>query len=324
MLVSGQARAPPDESLIRCLGLREVQAIHMQQQSSFEDHQITPLRRLPTNSVLRCDFYTDTGATVSACVDTLAVRGRPGEDFDRFLANKNWTHWRRDDDRSVWRKSDHSTYGTVRRLTEDLLAYEFPVQKPEIQWQSVFDSGLIIPLSVSRIDLALDYPFDKESLFFDVKGRKRVRYSDAHDLVETLYFGAANSPSRFRIYDKAEQTGQPGPWTRIEHQRRKLKFGDALVPDNQFDPLIVLSHPNVDDLRWTDLAAVSLALSRPGIQRHFSYRTSKRVDALLHEYGHPLDPAPSELMRAAAPILRAELDGLIRGWQDAHYLGGGQ
>lgn len=77
----------------------------------------------------------------------------------------------------------------------------------------------------SRRDIALDIYGEemKNYRFVDNAGRKIIEYKTAAYELETIYFGAAESDERIRIYNKAKEQKVDKQWFRIEAQVRREK-----------------------------------------------------------------------------------------------------
>ena len=74
---------------------------------------------------------------------------------------------------------------------------------------------------ITRLDWALDYSQDLSSYFFTTSiATKSCQFSSGRGVRETLYLGASGAKQRYRIYDKALESGQPGTLWRIEEQQR--------------------------------------------------------------------------------------------------------
>jgi len=82
---------------------------------------------------------------------------------------------------------------------------------------------------ITRLDFAVDYRLDlSEWNFITENPVKSCRFFSRSGKLETLYLGAADSAIRFRIYNKAEESGSPGVWWRVEAQCRFRPDDNAL------------------------------------------------------------------------------------------------
>jgi hypothetical protein len=103
--------------------------------------------------------------------------------------------------------------------------------------------------SVSRLDLAIDV---KSNLVRNCElAARSCEYrskAQGHTIIEdsygglTIYIGSRSSERCMRIYDKAAQLQQPGPWTRVELElKRGWAYGAANEIAGRVLPLVVLS-----------------------------------------------------------------------------------
>lgn len=106
---------------------------------------------------------------------------------------------------------------------------------------------------VARLDLVGDRPERPDISTLRPPARSRMIWAQYHDPlgreVETYFL--RNRSRALRIYDKAVESGAPGPWWRVEHQLRR-----------RWVERVVGSERRWDAVRALDLRAVHLALSR--------------------------------------------------------------
>ncbi len=277
--------------------------------SSFESSRLTPVGSTATDSPLQRAFRTSDGTIIRAGIDTLSFQCEHSADFWRFAEEYAKTRKTKEySGGAVWRGYQFTDFGFVhdfvRRQGESRCTFEFSVNKPDRPWQLLFDTQLLIPLRIKRLDFAVDYPFDMSDFHFDMKGVTRNEYR-AWNGRRTVYFGAKKSVQQYRLYNKPELSV-----FRIESQRRRTPIEDPL-PEGVFRKLKVLSMPAAGDIPWKDYAAFMTAFHEAGVQRHYTSRTARAVDALLDEYGKPLVHSPAEVYATAAPSLREELGRLF-------------
>ena len=267
-----------------------------------------------TTSSLKCDFVDGNGVLVAASVDTLRLGCQVNPGFEEWAERAygfKRTDIRPTGHKTTWRMPgvgfvDHYQYVDGR---PSFLNLEY---RPQEDDPSSLLGTFLSPLAVRRVDIALDYGSDFSGYVFDAKRLQRREYRSSQGKLDTLYLGAAGSAKQFRIYDKASEvnrkrrkTGEPelaGPLWRIEAELRSEYA--TILPNDLFDGLVVRTGPSVGKLKWSDAASLYYAMAHPGIHRSCSKRTRDRVEALIDQYGQPLDPAPSDVYRACLPYLK--------------------
>lgn len=76
-------------------------------------------------------------------------------------------------------------------------------------------------IKVTRIDLAIDFPFDLSTYYMDTQQPKSSsNYLSSSKNLETQYLGGRGSAEQFRIYDKQRQAGLDETKWRVEAQYR--------------------------------------------------------------------------------------------------------
>jgi hypothetical protein len=100
-------------------------------------------------------------------------------------------------------------------------------------------------IKITRIDLAVDYPYLLNPLMFTSRANKMsVFFSKKHG-VETFYFGTSRSKKQVRLYNKRlEMIEQGQGWCDNEHLWRfEMSFSDSFFIDDQQDSGTIFSNP---------------------------------------------------------------------------------
>jgi hypothetical protein len=264
-----------------------------------------------TNRVYRC--HPDTPG-VSVCIDKLVIDCIPLHGFYEWVETMQDMRYIKDTKagsrNKAWRVPG---YGYFREFTpagsdERWLRYEFNPQNPTQQGAEGLLGSILAARGVSRVDVALDYAQDLSDFHIDCKRRGKTKFetrTDAHSgrVAETIYLGAGTSASQIRVYDKAKQSKLDAPLWRIEAEY-KPRSPLTVIPEDLFDPLIVLTWPPRSDLDFATASALNYAHDKPGVHRDYPAKTRKRVEQLQAQYLKPLNPAPAEAFRLARPALQ--------------------
>lgn len=114
-------------------------------------------------------------------------------------------------------------------------------------WDLIINLSQKDKINLTRVDIALDTDFDILSkLLFSINNKLMISKSrsircisqmvDGQMTPQTLYFGSRSSDIMIRVYDKAQEQGQPEPWYRIEAVLKKDRIYN-FVPYLQKDKL---------------------------------------------------------------------------------------
>lgn len=159
---------------------------------------------------------------------------------------------------------------------------------------------------ITRLDFAIDYRLDlSEWAFITQRPVKSCRYYSAAGKLETLYLGATRSAIRFRIYNKAEESGSVGVWWRVEAQCR-FEPDDNPLHCHPF-ALLSVSRPG-EGLDIEEKALLFYLQNFPDALGELSKYKRKRVKALLRSDNciH-LSPSPRQAFEDQAGAILSVL-----------------
>jgi len=169
--------------------------------------------------------------------------------------------------------------------------------------------GCLSHVRVTRLDYAQDYDLDLSRVNFQLKSAvKSCQFLSRSGALETLYLGAAQSPLRFRIYNKAKEQNEDGLRWRIEAQCRFKPDDDwwFFMPFENF----VMTRPTFDGLKVQERAMLSYLQENSSAWGELSRPAKTKYKKLLRETGaapailHPHNIHMSECIKLKKEVMK--------------------
>jgi len=163
---------------------------------------------------------------------------------------------------------------------------------------------------ITRLDFAVDYRLDlSEWNFITENPVKSCRFMSRAGKLETLYLGASDSQLRFRIYNKAEESGLPGIWWRVEAQCR-FRPGDNPFHCHPFSVLSVV-RPG-EGMSIEEKALLHYLQAFPDAIGELSqYKRSRYRQLLKSENCLTLSPSPAQVFQDQCSGIIQTLAGIF-------------
>jgi len=162
------------------------------------------------------------------------------------------------------------------------LRFEFNPQTTDYKRVlSRFDNSLV-DIKITRLDYAQDYDLNFSRVLFGTKTPvKSCVFRSRSQALETLYLGAPDASIRYRIYDKALESGIPmiTKW-RIEAQ---VRFTSDVEPYTSLRPFknLIINEPDYDYLSVKERALVIYLLENPDGFKELAPATRSKYKKLI-------------------------------------------
>lgn len=148
--------------------------------------------------------------------------------------------------------------------------------------------------SVSRWDLAIDIPYDRERVHM-TKDKRKYELSQTSYVNRTEYLGQRNTPGRVKVYNKTLESGLDYSLTRVEITMGRL---DAYNADfDKYAPCVWVDDPQHELVDYTGLSETQIVLcdllrDSPNPEYYMPripYRVRKKIEPYVIGGGAKLD-----------------------------------
>lgn len=163
-----------------------------------------------------------------------------------------------------------------------------------------------IHVDVKKFDLAIDIPVPREDCFMfkDQRVESMRKYSESN---KTNYLGLRGDHGNVKLYNKQLESNLPYPLTRLEitmdyEHITELEFQSVFPKVLFFDS----GQMKLDDTAYDGVDRVLLlaCLEHPEYLSMLHYRKRKKIECILGEYTHTLEPDMNKYRHILSEILK--------------------
>lgn len=248
-------------------------------------------------------------------IDHITVLCRPREGFQEWIESRKGTKTVKSGEgreSGTWQHHEYGYFATRRAAgaAQGLVAYAFNPQTVD-EYHIAQALSHLVPIRVTRIDVALEDFFDIPNSRVTFPQRKVDTVKRATGALETIAFGVRGNRRYYRLYDRYLAADAPqGTW-RIEVEHKPLSWQHPL-PLGLFDGLTIEQWPSTKRKHIVNKAVVGYARTASAtdldrIRRHGSPQVLDLLDQV-----HPLTPSVNEIYQQHRPRLIEELDWILR------------